>query len=135
MIQFHCTVDYVCIPVEGRKRKEDASYRYDFQKFTSSEYESMKDFFESLQVEYGRCAGKVYVDTDAEDAIHVGWIFERKVIEDTRAPKWDFYIQQTWISIFDPCEECNGVGHKPHAIIHSPWPPEEQECSTSENPL
>lgn len=53
----------------------------------------MGDLYRVSVENYGRCIGKVYVDTDGPPA-HVGYVFERRErYEDTGEP----YLRETWV--------------------------------------
>lgn len=63
----------------------------------SAVYEAFTDdvgvLFTSLQKEYGRCTGKIYVDPDNKQ---VGWIFEKhKQYDDSN----DTFLLQTWVTL------------------------------------
>lgn len=46
--------------------------------------------------EYGRCTGKVYVDTASRGTIHTGYVFlKRERYEDSN----DTYLCETWLSV------------------------------------
>jgi len=63
--------------------------------------------FRNLQQEYGRCSGKVYVDTK-EGTKPVGWVFEKRMkYDDARGndPDRDFYIREVWVSLAHDVEE------------------------------
>lgn len=47
--------------------------------------------------EYGRCIGKVYVDTD-DGAKHVGYVFVKRIKYDAWGTA-DTYLAETWISV------------------------------------
>ena len=60
------------------------------------------DIFRYSQKEYGRCTGKVHIDTRAPGdpegvysrSRHVGWVFEsRQAYEDTGEP----YLREVWV--------------------------------------
>lgn len=57
--------------------------------------------FRSLQREYGRCSGKVYIDTKTGTKA-IGWVFEkRQMYDDARGndPERDYYIREVWVSL------------------------------------
>lgn len=46
--------------------------------------------------EYGRCIGKMYVDTNSRGTIHTGYIFEKRTrYEDSD----ETYLHETWLSL------------------------------------
>jgi hypothetical protein len=54
--------------------------------------------FRTLQKEHGRCAGRVYLDTPEQEAIPIGWTFQKKVpYTDTG----ELYLQMVWANLFD----------------------------------
>ena len=55
------------------------------------------DLFKKLQEEYGRCTGKMYIDTAEGEVIQVGWVFEAsKKYEDVP----EQYLHESWIEVF-----------------------------------
>lgn len=54
------------------------------------------ELFRALQRDAGRCTGKVYVDTDEEDARPVGWVFIRK---EKYTDVDEYYLRETWIDL------------------------------------
>ena len=67
----------------------------------SDVYESFTDdageLYRSLQREYGRCEGRVYVDRDGKTT-PVGWIFVKlDEYEDTR----ERYLREVWVTLHD----------------------------------
>ncbi|PNX50900.1 MAG: hypothetical protein BV458_12360 [Thermoplasmata archaeon M9B2D] len=134
-MKFHGLFEYILTPLEKGKRQEKNKYSTGGDKM-SIEGESMKEIFQDFQQQFGRCIGKVYSTTkDEERDIHIGWVFEKKdeYERDYRdnSIRRKFFIQETWISLYDPCSECGCFGYLPHEIIHPPWPAEEQTCTPS----
>lgn len=63
-------------------------------------YESFTDnegvLFRDLQIEFGRCTGKVYIDLPRQESRPIGWVFLKKVkYDDTE----EYYLQETWIDL------------------------------------
>jgi hypothetical protein len=55
--------------------------------------------FNSLQKEYCRCRGKVYIDVPDGKAEAVGWVFEKEMgYEDKPSEK---YIREVWVTLYD----------------------------------
>lgn len=58
--------------------------------------------FRSLQREFGRCMGHVYVDTETETSI-VGWVFRKRMeYEDAhriRRKEDRTYIREVWVTL------------------------------------
>jgi len=54
------------------------------------------ELFRSLQKEYGRCTGKVYVDMPRQEAWPIGWVFIKKVeYEDVH----EYFLRETWVEM------------------------------------
>lgn len=69
---------------------------------TIFEGKSTGDIYRWCVREFGRCTGKVYVDTD-DGPIAVGWIFlKREQYSD--APD-ETYLHETWITLYDRHED------------------------------
>lgn len=50
--------------------------------------------------EYGRCTGKVYVDTKSRGTVHVGYVFlQRDTYTDSRGERPDTYLCETWVTV------------------------------------
>lgn len=69
--------------------------------------------FRDLQREWGRCKGKVYLDTISRGTIATGWVFESRREYEGRA-RWDrwgnllppeTYIQETWVTFYEVPEQ------------------------------
>lgn len=59
-------------------------------------YESLGELYRSCQEAWGRCTGRVYVDTPGGPAKPVGWVFVRRTeYEDTKKT----YLQETWVTV------------------------------------
>jgi hypothetical protein len=56
--------------------------------------------FKTLQREYGRCTGHVYVDKDG-NTLAVGWVFMKRVPYDDCA---DTYLREVWITCYHAIE-------------------------------
>lgn len=68
---------------------------------SSDPYETFTDdkgeLFRAMQSEYGRCTGKVYVDTD-KGAKPVGWVFvSRQPYDDCD----ETYLREVWVTVHD----------------------------------
>lgn len=50
--------------------------------------------FRDMQSEYGRCTGKVYVDTKA-GTLAIGWVFVKRM---KYVDCDDYYLQETWVT-------------------------------------
>lgn len=63
---------------------------------TDFELDELGQLFRSLQGEHGRCVSKVYITTRTEEAVPVGWVFQkRREYEDTGKP----YLAETWVEV------------------------------------
>jgi hypothetical protein len=58
--------------------------------------------FRALRAEYGRCTGKVRIDTLSQGTVAIGWVFEKRVRYRGCSP--DIYTQEVWVTLFEPCE-------------------------------
>ena len=53
--------------------------------------------FRAARAEFGRCVGKVYVDTTGGGAKQVGWVFQKRMRYDDD-PK-DSYLREVWVEV------------------------------------
>lgn len=55
------------------------------------------DLFRAMRREYGRCTGRVYIDT--EDGVRsIGWVFvKREQYQDAD----ESYLKETWVTVHD----------------------------------
>lgn len=60
--------------------------------------ENIGKLFRSLQREYGRCTGKVYVDT-FNGVKAIGWVFEKRMQYDDARSKDDTYTREVWVTL------------------------------------
>lgn len=68
--------------------------------------------YRSLQSEYGRCTGKVYVDLPDGKAKSVGWVFVKRMeYEDSfrirSGPKT--YLREVWVSYRYPLDNTTAI--------------------------
>lgn len=56
---------------------------------------TLPELYRFFLAEYGRCTGKVYVDTD-EGTKHVGYVFERRARYEDCA---ETYLHETWMTL------------------------------------
>ena len=55
------------------------------------------ELYRSCQSEYGRCMGKIYIDT-SNGTIPVGWTFLRRMqYEDSK----DTYLREVWVTVHE----------------------------------
>lgn len=67
------------------------SDKYEYESFT----DNLKELFQSMQSEYGKCISACYIDLNGKPK-KIGWVFEMKVnYENTN----ESYLHHTWISI------------------------------------
>ena len=67
------------------------------------EGETAGEVYRELVGRFGRCTGKVFVDTADGDARHVGWVFvKRAEYDDT--PR-EFFTRETWASVVERVPE------------------------------
>lgn len=65
----------------------------------------MGELYRTGRDEYGRCTGKIYVDTD-DGVRHVGYVFiQRNHYEDTGEP----YTRETWVALVAKSTEYVGA--------------------------
>jgi hypothetical protein len=57
--------------------------------------------FRSCRAEFGRCIGKVYVDTD-EGPTAVGWVFQAR---DKYQDADETYLREVWVTLHDAPKE------------------------------
>ncbi len=75
----------------------------------SDPYEPYTDnvgrLFRDFQREYGRCEGRVYIDTPA-GVQSIGWIFAKRMrYEDAQRGDPDaYYTREVWVSLLDTYE-------------------------------
>lgn len=80
-------------------------------------YEAYTDdigkLFRSMQKEYGRCIGKVYIDTKDEKAHTIGWVFSKRMkYEDARDNSPDsFYTREVWVTLHEKPDTITRTRH------------------------
>lgn len=81
-------------------------YRYHDSEITETHIESLGKLFKACQKEFGRCEGKIYVDTPS-GAQQRGWVFARMSrYEDARLKDKDaWYCQEVWVTVFADSDE------------------------------
>ena len=63
--------------------------------------EDLGKLFRSYRKEFGRCTGKVYIDTDAGTKA-IGWVFQKRArYEDCN----DTYLQTCWVTLYKHWEQ------------------------------
>ena len=65
-----------------------------YEPFTTN----LKDLFNSLMREHGRCISSMFIDKKSGGTAKIGWVFEKlKVYEDTG----EKYLQETWVEVHE----------------------------------
>lgn len=91
---------------ETKYDKDGDEYPQCFSEFTeeidTDYYETSGELYKRLQQEYGRCSGKVYIDT-VKGAKAIGWVFVKRAEYANawrmREGKPRTYLQETWCSL------------------------------------
>lgn len=76
--------------------------------------------YRSLQSEYGRCTGHVYIDTGDGETVPVGWVFVGRVEYDG-AGDCGFlcdrtYLREVWVSVGERDDESEDRGVYPYDV-------------------
>lgn len=65
-------------------------------------YETFTDdtgpLYRSLQSEYGRCTGRIYIDREGDEPQKVGWVFEKRVQYDD---SHESYLREVWVTVHE----------------------------------
>lgn len=57
---------------------------------------------------YGRCVGKIYVDSPEKKAMHIGWVFrKREKYEDCN----EYFVKETWCSFHAKQDDVKRISH------------------------
>lgn len=73
----------------------DEGYRFGDSGVYETRAETRGELYRMAQEEYGRCEGKVYIDTP-DGAKAIGWVFVGKArYEDTGEP----YLREVWVTV------------------------------------
>lgn len=84
---------------------QTAGYRFGDSEPYEPYTDNIKELFQSMQREYGRCTGKIYIDPDATP---IGWVFEKKLqYEDTK----EFYTREVWVTLLDEPDTVTRTHH------------------------
>lgn len=71
----------------------------------SGVYETFTDdigkLFKSLQREYGRCTGKVWISDEDGTAHQIGWTFEKVMLYEDARNKHDTYLREVWVELHE----------------------------------
>lgn len=133
-MKFYYDVEMVIRPVKGTEEEQKKnSYRQPGDGVQHTEEDTPKEFFKSLQKEYGKCTSPIYVDDIEGNTKRVGWVFvKRGNYDDTH----EQFLQETWVTWLDRCPSGCHKGFVMHSIPETPTAKEhENECSIQDNPL
>lgn len=73
--------------------------------------DDIKRLFKSLQKEYGRCVGHIYLDTKDGNTKKCGWVFSKKIKHEDCKKE---YVREVWVELFDKYEEVTSINQEPH---------------------
>jgi hypothetical protein len=74
----------------------DMRYDHSGLEPTDFEEEEAGKLYHALRREYGRCVSKVYMTTRTEEAVPIGWVFQKKEeYTDTNRK----YLRETWVTV------------------------------------
>jgi hypothetical protein len=77
---------------------ETKGYRFGSSGVFETSAETVGELYRDMRREYGRCTGKVYIDTADGRAKAIGWVFvKREKYEDTGEP----FLMSTWAMVHD----------------------------------
>jgi hypothetical protein len=63
---------------------------------TDFEEEEVGRLYRAMRKEFGRCVSKVYMSTSAEEAIPIGWVFQKHTeYTDTNRK----YLREVWVTV------------------------------------
>jgi hypothetical protein len=83
--------------------------KHSFDEFIETQFETKSDLYKGLVKAYGRCTGKMFIDTNTDygmKAKHIGWVFLKKEKYENSKDK---FLQETWVAL---------VNQKPEVIRH-----------------
>ena len=87
-------------------------YRFGDSDVYESYANTTGELYRAMLKEYGRCMGKVYVDSPEGPPMHVGWVFQGKQqYEDCK----DTYLREVWVTVHDAPDTVTRTSHY-HAI-------------------
>jgi|SRR5262245_26684676 len=97
-----------------------AEMRYGESEIEESFTDDVGTLYRALQREYGRCTGKVYITTKTEEAVPIGWTFQKREKYGDYGNTKDTYLQEVWVTLFAPCDiedpRCLSQGGRPIAF-------------------
>ena len=77
---------------------------------TSFHKDEIGKLFRSCVREYGRCVSKIYIDRKSEEAIPIGWVFQKRMEYEDSRPYYDdygrlkppeTYKRAVWVTVLD----------------------------------
>lgn len=72
------------------------NYCYGESEFYETRYNNLSDLYKFLVKEFGRCTGKMFIDTKEGKTRQTGWVFIKKVkYEDCN----EHYLQEVWVEV------------------------------------
>jgi len=89
MAKLWVTVDFVDVTRD---------MRYDSVGLEPTDFEEDEagQLYRAMRREYGRCVSKVYMTTRTEEAVPIGWVFQKKEeYTDTNRK----YLRETWVTV------------------------------------
>jgi len=60
--------------------------------------DNIKELFQNLQREYGKCVSKIYIDDANGKAQAIGWVFEKK---QKYTDCDEYYLAETWVELHE----------------------------------
>lgn len=63
--------------------------------------------YRSLAREFGRCTGKVYVDTESRGTIAVGWVFVKRCEYEGQRRRGtpETYLREVWVTLYERLDD------------------------------
>lgn len=85
------------------------NYRFHDSDWYETDADTPGEFFRMAQAEHGRCVSRVYVDGKDGEAVHVGWVFQKRAQYDDCA---ETFLQETWVTFrtAEPPPHCATCG-------------------------
>lgn len=76
---------------------QDSNVLYWDSQWQESHNSTLGELFKGLQLEYGRCVGKIYRDRKDSPPLPIGGVFQKRVEYDDRPGK--SYIREVWVEV------------------------------------
>lgn len=87
-------LDSACLWIRETYINKTEGYRYGEGDVYETRHTNQGDLYRALVEDYGRCTGRVYVDTD-DGAQAIGWVFVKRAHYD------DTFLQETWVTVHE----------------------------------